>query len=86
MIEIIKTFFIGIFVGMANVIPGVSGGTLVVVFNIYDRFVNAITFNIKKLLKNWKFVVPILTGMLLGILLFSKLITILYRNCPLWKS
>lgn len=82
MIEIIKTFFIGIFVGMANVIPGVSGGTLVVVFNIYDKFVNAITFNIKKLLKNWKFVVPILTGMLLGILLFSKLITILYRNCP----
>ena len=58
MIEIIKTFFIGIFVGMANVIPGVSGGTLVVVFNIYDKFVNAITFNIKKLLKNWKFVVP----------------------------
>jgi len=82
MLEMIKTFFIGIFVGIANVIPGVSGGTLIVVFNIYEKFVNAITFNVKKLLQNWKFVVPVLLGMLSGILLFSKLVTILYRNCP----
>ena len=52
MLEIIKTFFIGIFVGIANIIPGVSGGTLVVVFNIYDKFVNAITLNLKKLFGN----------------------------------
>lgn len=82
MLEIIKTFFIGIFVGIANVIPGVSGGTLVVVFNIYDKFVNAITFNVKKLIKNWRFVVPILLGMASGILVFSKVITILYSKCP----
>ena len=78
----IKTFFIGIFVGIANVIPGVSGGTLIVVFNIYEKFVNAITFNVKKLLQNWKFVVPVLLGMLSGILIFSKIITILYNKAP----
>lgn len=83
MLEMIKTFFIGIFVGIANVIPGVSGGTLVVVFNIYDKFVNAITLNLKKLIKNWKFVVPILLGMASGILGFSKVITVLYTKCPL---
>ncbi|MCR5612093.1 DUF368 domain-containing protein [Treponema sp.] len=82
MIEILKTFFIGIFVGIANVIPGVSGGTLVVVFNIYDKFVNAITLNVKKLIQNWKFVLPILLGMASGIVIFSELITILYTKCP----
>ena len=67
---------------MANVIPGVSGGTLAVVFNIYDRFVNAITYNVKKLWANKRFVVPLIGGMALGVLLFSKLITVLYENFP----
>ena len=80
--QMIKTLLIGIIVGMCNVIPGVSGGTMVVVFNIYDQFVNAITLNVKKLIKNWKFVVPFLCGMALGVLLFSKLITVLYSKFP----
>ena len=73
---------IGIVIGMANVIPGVSGGTLAVVFGIYEKFVSAITFNVKKLAKNWKFLVPLLSGMACGILLFSKLITVLYEHFP----
>ena len=47
MLEIIRLVLVGIVIGMANVIPGVSGGTLAVVFNIYDKFVNAITLNLK---------------------------------------
>ena len=49
MINLIRLFLIGIAIGMANVIPGVSGGTLAVVFNVYDQFINAITFNLKKI-------------------------------------
>ena len=78
----VQLLFIGIAIGMANVIPGVSGSTMAVVFNIYDRFVNAITLNIKKLIENRRFVIPVVGGMALGVLLFSKLITILYENFP----
>ena len=81
-LQMIRLLLIGIVVGMCNVIPGVSGGTMVVVFNIYEQFVNAITLNVKKLIKNWKFVVPVLGGMATGVLLFSKLITILYGKFP----
>ena len=80
--DMLRTFLIGIAIGMANVIPGVSGGTLAVVFNIYDKFVNAVTYNVKALWKNRRFVVPLVTGMLLGVLLFSKLITVLYTHFP----
>ncbi len=80
--DIIRLLLIGIVIGMANVIPGVSGGTLAVVFNIYDRFVNAITLNVKKLIQNRRFVVPLILGMATGVLLFSKLITVLYTNFP----
>lgn len=78
----VQLLFIGIAIGMANVIPGVSGSTMAVVFNIYDRFVNAITVNIKKLIENRRFVIPVVGGMALGVLLFSKLITVLYENFP----
>jgi len=80
--NMIQLLFIGITIGMANVIPGVSGSTIAVVFNIYDRFVNAITLNIKKLIENRRFVIPVVGGMALGVLLFSKLITVLYENFP----
>ena len=52
--DFLRLLAIGIVIGMANVIPGVSGGTLAVVFNIYDKFVNAITLNLKKLKANWQ--------------------------------
>lgn len=80
--DIIRIFLIGLVIGMANVIPGVSGSTMAVVFGIYDKFVDAITLNIKKLIENRRFVVPIVCGMALGVLLFSKLITVLYDNFP----
>lgn len=81
--EIIKLIGIGIILGVANVIPGVSGGTLAVVFNIYDRLINVITLDIKKILKEWKFILPLIAGMGLGIILFSKLITFLFANYPI---
>lgn len=80
--NLIVLFIYGIVIGMANIIPGVSGGTLAVVFNIYDEFVNAITFNLKKIWANRKFVFPLLIGMLSGIVIFSKLFTVLYENFP----
>ena len=80
--EIIKLIGIGVILGVANVIPGVSGGTLAVVFNIYDRLIHVITLDIKKILKEWKFILPLIIGMGLGIILFSKLITFLFAEYP----
>lgn len=80
--DIFKNLILGILIGMGNIIPGVSGSTVAVVFNIYEKFVNAITFNVKKLWQNRRFVIPIVLGMLLGVVLFSKIITILYSTYP----
>ena len=42
----------GIAMGIANAIPGVSGGTIAVITKIYDELLESITPNIKKLIKN----------------------------------
>lgn len=76
------TFLKGIIVGMCNVIPGVSGGTVIVIFDIYEEFLSILSFNLKKTFKNWRFVLPIFLGIVFGILLFSKLIDFLYGNFP----
>ncbi|WP_297489243.1 DUF368 domain-containing protein, partial [uncultured Cetobacterium sp.] len=38
----LKNFAKGVVIGIANVLPGVSGGTLAVVLNIYDRLTEAV--------------------------------------------
>ena len=68
--------------GVANVIPGVSGGTMAVVFNIYDRLISVITLNVKKIVSEWKFILPLVAGIVLGVILFSKVITFLFQNYP----
>ena len=81
--DALRIFLTGIIIGIANVIPGVSGSTMAVVFNIYDRFVNAVTLNVKKLWENRAFVAPVVSGMAVGVLFFSKLISFLYDGYPL---
>ena len=81
--EAIRLFFVGIILGVANIIPGVSGGTLAVVFNIYDRLIGVISLNIKKIISEWKFLLPLGLGMVTGILGFSKIISFLFENYPM---
>lgn len=70
--------------GIANVIPGVSGGTMAVVFGIYERLIGIITFNVKKILSEWRFWLPLGVGMALGVVVFSKIVDFLYTQYPLF--
>ncbi len=73
-------FLKGCVVGIANIIPGVSGGTMAVILGIYDQLINAIDLNIKKLKENWRFILFIGLGMGAGILVFAKLLSFLFEN------
>lgn len=83
MLEALKLILIGMILGVSNVIPGVSGGTMAVVFGIYDKLISVITINLKKLFSMWKFWLPLGIGMVAGILLFSSAIMWLFGNYPM---
>lgn len=68
----------GIAIGIANAVPGVSGGTIAVIVRIYDKLLEAITPNIKKLIKNLPFLIPVGIGMLIGVLAAAKLLGFLF--------
>lgn len=64
----------GMIIGIANVIPGVSGGTLMITLGIYEQIIDTISHFFKNIKKNLKFIIPLGIGIGLSILLFSKLI------------
>ncbi|MCH5194720.1 MAG: DUF368 domain-containing protein [Oscillospiraceae bacterium] len=78
--EIIMLILKGTAMGIGNAIPGVSGGTIAVVTKIFDRLVESITPNIKKLIKNMPFLIPVGIGMLIGIFLTAKVLDHLFEN------
>lgn len=79
----IKMILQGMIVGIANIIPGVSGGTMMVAMGLYDRLIHAIT-HIKSEFKNsLKLLIPILAGAALAIVLLSRLFEFLLDNYPI---
>ncbi len=79
----LNLFIKGLFVGVANVIPGVSGGTIAVVLRIFDEMIDAINNFYKDFKKYGLFLAPLGLGALVGIGLFSKLIEFCLENYSL---
>ena len=75
-------FIKGIFVGIANVIPGVSGGTMAVSFGIYDKLVGSISDLFKRFKECFKTLLPIVLGMAFGIVSFTFVIPYMLENIP----
>lgn len=78
----IKDLLRGIVMGIANAIPGVSGGTMAVSMGIYDKMIHAITHIIKELKKSIVVLAPIIIGMLIGIGALSFVITAMFERIP----
>ena len=76
----------GFIMGIANVIPGVSGGTLALTLGIYEKFITAISHFFSNLKENIKFLIPIAIGMVLAIITMSSLITECFEKFPVPTS
>jgi putative membrane protein len=63
----------GIVIGIANAIPGVSGGTMMVIMKVFDKLLGAVS--VKNLKKNLPFLIPIVLGMGIGVILSAKVLT-----------
>ena len=81
--RVVRNFFNGVFMGTFEVVPGISGGTLAVLLNIYDKLIMSVS-HIKDDFKNSvKYLAPIVLGMVAGIFSFSYVILFLDKNYPM---
>ena len=76
----------GFVMGIANIIPGVSGGTLALTLGIYEKFIGAISHFFSNLKENIKFLIPIAIGMVIAILSMSRIISYSYDHFPIPTS
>lgn len=83
---IINQILRGIVIGMANIIPGVSGGTMMVSMGIYDTLLHCITHIFKEFVKSIKTLLPYAIGMLVGIVALASVLKWAFANYPLPTS
>jgi len=76
----LKNLFLGIILGIGFIIPGVSGGVIATILGIYDNII----YRLNNLFKNFKdnllFLFPLIIGIIISVLFFSKLILYLLNN------
>ena len=84
--NVIFDFIKGIFMGVANIIPGVSGGTMAVSMGIYDKLVSSLSNLTKKFKQSVLTLLPIVLGMIVGIGVFSFIIPYCLTNYSLQTS
>ena len=73
----VRNIIAGVVVGVANVIPGVSGGTMAVSMGVYDELMESLSSKWKK---HIYFLITLAVGAVAGILVFSNLATHLVTN------
>lgn len=76
----IKDILKGMLIGVANAIPGVSGGTMMVSMGIYDDIIYCVTHLFSQLKKSLKILSPYIIGMAVGIVGFAYIIGFLLEH------
>lgn len=78
----IRLILCGVVIGIANTIPGVSGGTMAVILKIYDKIISSITNLRADFVNSCKTLIPLGIGGVLGIFAFANLIEYALEKFP----
>lgn len=84
-------FIKGMAIGIANAIPGVSGGTIAFVLGIYEKLTYSISsfptalikLRLKDLAESLKILIPVCLGVIISIFLFLNIISRLFSSFPI---
>ncbi|MBQ7923830.1 MAG: DUF368 domain-containing protein [Clostridia bacterium] len=64
-----KSGLLGFFIGLAVIVPGISGSTVAIIFKLYDQFLYALGNLFKKFKQCFLFLLPIAIGIVVGVAL-----------------
>jgi len=80
MLKTIRNLLNGLAFGITETVPGVSGGTIAIILGFYDELIGSIN-NFKRDPKRYlKILIPMLLGVIVGIVAFSSLMYWLLEN------
>lgn len=79
----LKKFLQGIVIGVANIIPGVSGGTMMVAMGIYDKLIHSITHLRKEFKESIRFLIPIFVGVGVALVVVARILEFCFEMFPI---
>ena len=75
-----RDFINGLVLGISQIIPGVSGGTIALILGVYFELIEAINNFARDIRKNLLLFIPLFIGMAAGLIIFSSIVNFLLRN------
>ena len=78
----LSNFIKGIFIGSGAILPGISSGVICMVLGLYEKLLNSILSFFKDIKNNFKFLFPIASGILVGIIIFSNILLYCFNIIP----
>lgn len=81
--DFLKKCGMGIAIGAGAILPGISSGVLCVIFGIYEKLLDSILNFFKDIKNSSKLLIPIIIGIAIGVLLFSKILSYFLNTFPI---
>ena len=81
--NILKNFFKGVAISISQLVPGVSGGTIAMILGIYDKLLHAVNNIIKDFKNQYKILLEVGIGAIVGIFAFSRIVKFLFDKFPI---
>lgn len=82
LIHTLRNFLCGLLIGAGAILPGVSGGVLAVIFDIYRPFMEVLTDPLRALPKYWRWIPALAVGCGVGFLGFARGISAALAYAP----
>lgn len=79
----LKDLVVGIIVGIASMLPGISGATMMVVFGLYERLIRDLAKLREYILKDFRFIFVIVVGFAIGTVICAKILNQALEEYPL---
>lgn len=81
--DFFKNFLKGIAISISQIVPGVSGGTIAMILGIYDKLLYAVNNIVNDFKNQYKILVQVGLGAVIGIFLFSNIVKTLFDKFPI---
>lgn len=81
--EYLNELFKGVVIGVANILPGISGGMLAITMGVYDKIIHAVNRLFKEPVKSIRVLFPYGIGAMVGIVFLSLAFEYLFHTYPL---
>ena len=79
----VKNFLKGVAISISQIVPGISGGTIAMILGVYDKLLHAVNNILKDFRNQYKLLLEVGIGAVVGIFLFSNIVKTLFDSYPI---